>query len=162
MKQLLILAFLTFLFVSCGNDSSQTTGNDNNSGVKQMDPSTYDPKRGEGKYDQVDLSAAIDPNMVAKGQEIVDTKCFACHYMDSRRLVGPGWEGLMTKHKPEWIMNFITEPAPMIDKDPELQAQLEICLVRMPNQSLTDDDARNVLEFMRQNDLDQEANEGEE
>ena len=40
----------------------------------------------------------------------------------------------------------------MIDKDPELQAQLEICLVRMPNQSLTDTDARNILEFMRQND----------
>ena len=49
-------------------------------------------------------------------------------------------------------MNFITNPDDMIDKDPELQAQLEICLVRMPNQSLTDDDARKLLEFMRQND----------
>jgi hypothetical protein len=29
---------------------------------------------------------------------------------------------------------------------------LEICLVRMPNQNLTDDDAFAVLEFMRQND----------
>jgi hypothetical protein len=40
----------------------------------------------------------------------------------------------------------------MIDKDPELQAQLELCLVRMPNQSLTDKEARDVLEFMRKND----------
>ena len=30
----------------------------------------------------------------------------------------------------------------MINQDPELQAQLELCLVRMPNQSLTEDDAR--------------------
>ncbi len=45
-------------------------------------------------------------------------------------------------------MNFITNPDPMIDKDPKLQAQLELCLVRMPNQSLSDDDARNILEFM--------------
>jgi hypothetical protein len=29
---------------------------------------------------------------------------------------------------------------------------LELCLVRMPNQSLTDDDARAILEFMRKND----------
>jgi hypothetical protein len=40
----------------------------------------------------------------------------------------------------------------MIDKDPKLQAQLELCLLRMPNQSLTDADARNILEFMRKND----------
>ena len=40
----------------------------------------------------------------------------------------------------------------MIDKDPAVQAALELCLVRMPNQSLSDVDARNVLEFMRKND----------
>lgn len=49
-------------------------------------------------------------------------------------------------------MNFITNPDPMIDKDPAVQAQYELCLVRMPNQGLTDDDARHILEFMRQND----------
>jgi hypothetical protein len=30
----------------------------------------------------------------------------------------------------------------MIDKDPEVQAQLEICLVRMPNPRIADDEAR--------------------
>ena len=40
----------------------------------------------------------------------------------------------------------------MINKDTKAQAMLEICLVRMPNQGLSDDDARNVLEFMRKND----------
>jgi hypothetical protein len=66
--------------------------------------------------------------------------------------VGPGWAGVTKKQSPEWIMNFITNPDAMIDKDPELQAQLEICLVRMPNQNLTDEDARHILEFMRKND----------
>lgn len=50
------------------------------------------------------------------------------------------------------IMNFITNTDEMLNKDPEAQAQLEICLVRMPNQSLSDDEARNLLEFMRKND----------
>jgi len=40
----------------------------------------------------------------------------------------------------------------MLNKDPEAQAQLEICLVRMPNQNVSDDDARNIYEFMRNND----------
>jgi hypothetical protein len=29
---------------------------------------------------------------------------------------------------------------------------LEICLVKMPNQSLAENDARSILEFMRKND----------
>ena len=49
-------------------------------------------------------------------------------------------------------MNFITNPDPMIEKDPAVQAQLELCLVRMPNQNLSDAEARNILEFMRRND----------
>jgi len=49
-------------------------------------------------------------------------------------------------------MNFTTNPDEMIDKDPKAQAMLEICLVRMPNQNLSDAEARSVLEFMRKND----------
>lgn len=49
-------------------------------------------------------------------------------------------------------MNFISNPDPMIDVDPELQKQLELCLVRMPNQGLTDKEARDVLEYMREID----------
>jgi hypothetical protein len=49
-------------------------------------------------------------------------------------------------------MNFSTNPDVMLDKDPKAQAMLEICLVRMPNQNLSDDDARNVYEYMRKND----------
>jgi hypothetical protein len=40
----------------------------------------------------------------------------------------------------------------MIEKDTAAQKMLEECLVRMPNQNLADDEARSVLEFMRQND----------
>jgi hypothetical protein len=67
-------------------------------------------------------------------------------------LVGPGWKGVTQRHKPEWILNFVTNTDDMLDKDPKAQAMLEICMVRMPNQNLTDDQAREVLEFMRKND----------
>ena len=90
--------------------------------------------------------------MAAEGKEISEVKCTSCHKMTDERLVGPGWLGVTKKHKPHWIMNFITDPDPMIDVDPELQAQLELCLVRMPNQNLTDEEARKVLEYMREID----------
>jgi hypothetical protein len=40
----------------------------------------------------------------------------------------------------------------MLEQDPEAQKLLEECLVRMPNQNLTKEDARKVLEFQRRND----------
>jgi mono/diheme cytochrome c family protein len=90
--------------------------------------------------------------MADAGKKVYDIKCSACHKLSGEKLVGPGWSGVTKKLSPEWIMNFITNPDAMIDKDPEAQAQLEICLVRMPNQNLTDEDARNIYEFMRKND----------
>jgi cytochrome c551/c552 len=72
--------------------------------------------------------------------------------MTDEKLVGPGWKDVTKRHSAEWIMNFITNTDAMLDKDPKAQAQLEICLVRMPNQSLSDDDARHIYEFMRKND----------
>lgn len=113
---------------------------------------SYDPDRGEGKFTSVNLGDKLDANMAKGGEKIFNVKCSACHKVTDEKLVGPGWKGVTTRHKPEWIMNFITNTDKMIDKDPKAQAMLEICLVRMPNQNLTDADARNLLEFMRKND----------
>ena len=113
--------------------------------------SDYDPHRGEGKFSNVEVGP-LNETMVDAGKKIFDIKCSACHKLTNEKLVGPGWAGVTKKLSPAWIMNFITNPDAMIDKDPELQSQLEICLVRMPNQNLNDDDARNILEFMRKND----------
>lgn len=142
------------LFTSCGKKENATEdfSTSGASTEKAADVSTYDPNRGLGKFTTVDLGAKLDDAMAAEGEKIQSVKCSACHKLTDEKLVGPGWKGVTSRQKPEWIMNFITNPDPMIDKDPKLQALLEICLVRMPNQSLTDADARNLLEFMRKND----------
>ena len=49
-------------------------------------------------------------------------------------------------------MNMITNVDVMLEQDPEAQKLLEQCLVRMPNQNITQDDARKIIEFMRSND----------
>lgn len=156
MNKLLLLIAIA-MFVSCGekksnDDFSAPSSSSETEESTTSDPSTYDPHRGEGKYTTVELGATLDQALATKGEEVAGVKCTSCHKLTDEKLVGPGWKGVTERRKPEWIMNFITNPDPMIDKDPEVQAQLEICLVRMPNQSLTDDDARQILEYMRKND----------
>lgn len=153
-----LVAISALIMTACGGSENKTAG-DNTTGSKPesmvgKSPESYDPKRGEGKFsaENLKIDAAIDQKMVAAGSSIQEVKCASCHKVTEEKLVGPGWKGVTTRRAPEWIMNFISNPDPMIDKDPEVQAQLELCLVRMPNQGLTDDEARSVLEFMRNND----------
>lgn len=153
MKKLLVIFTLGIFVYACSNSSNQN--NDSASSSTSNTPAStedYDPKRGEGKFENVEVGPGIDAAMAAEGKTISDLKCASCHKYTDERLVGPGWAGVTEKHRPEWIMNFVTNPDPMIDKDPELQAQLELCLVRMPNQNIADDEARMIVEFMRQND----------
>lgn len=152
-----LIAFLIAFIVACGGNTSSdnSSGDSNNSasttGDESSDVAKYDPKRGEGKFTDVKLGP-LDASKAELGTGIFKVKCAPCHKLTDERLVGPGWKGVTERNSPEWIMNFITNPDAMIDVDPKLQAQLEICLVRMPNQSLSDDDARNLVEYMRQND----------
>lgn len=91
----------------------------------------------------------IDNAMAEKGKMTYDVKCQACHSMGENRVVGPGWKGVTTKRKPEWIMNMVLNVDVMLESDPEAQKMLEECLVRMPNQNLNKEEGRQVLEFMR-------------
>jgi len=155
MNKLSLLIVTMLVVVSCGK--KENSGDDfskpsTEETTANSDPSSYDPKRGEGKFDKVDLGATLDQAMANEGQKVAEVKCTSCHKTTEEKLVGPGWKGVTERRTPQWIMNFSTNPDPMIDKDPEVQAQLEICLVRMPNQGLKDEEARSVLEFMRKND----------
>lgn len=154
MKKLAILAFTVTLILSCGGDKSKSSEDFSkpDATAPAAAASDYDPNRGEGKFDKVDLSPTLDQAMAGTGEQVAGVKCLSCHKPTEEKLVGPGWKGVTERRQPQWIMNFITNPDPMIDKDPEVQAQLEICLVRMPNQGLTDEEARNILEYMRKID----------
>ncbi|HEY5405470.1 MAG TPA: c-type cytochrome [Ginsengibacter sp.] len=162
MKKLFVLGIVTIFMAACGGgNSSESTqpgattaesGSDASAKSGAADVSSYDPNRGTGKFTHVDIADKLDPAMAASGDKIYEVKCAGCHKLTDEKLVGPGWKGVTARQKPEWIMNFVTNTDEMITKDPKAQAMLEICLVRMPNQNLTDTDARDLLEFMRKND----------
>ncbi|MCX6202810.1 MAG: cytochrome c [Bacteroidetes bacterium] len=149
---LFILMVLTMLY-ACGG--GQTVASDavvaSTSDLNAN--SSYDPERGEGKFRNVEIPSAINEKLAHAGTKVYEVKCSPCHKLSAEKLVGPGWKGVTERFKPEWIMNFVTNTDAMLNKDPKAQAQLEICLVRMPNQNVSDEDARNVYEFMRKNDV---------
>jgi len=156
-KKLILVAGMAIAIfaAACGGGDAKSSDSTADEKAKSgsSDAPSYDPKRGEGSFDETNVKLGpVDAALADKGKSIAETKCFSCHKTTSEKLVGPGWKGVTARHPAHWIMNFITSPDAMIDKDPEVQAQLEICLVRMPNQNLSADDARSIVEFMRQND----------
>ena len=108
--------------------------------------------KGIGRFTNIQLTHPLDAVMLEKGSSIYQSKCFACHKLTTELLMGPGWAGVTDRRTPEWIMNWITNTKIMLDKDLAAQADLAVCLIRMPEQDLTDEQARDVLEFMRKND----------
>lgn len=101
---------------------------------------------------EIQLSNPLNAAWVAAGKGIYELKCLACHKLTDEKVVGPGWAGVTKRREPVWIINMITNVDVMLEKDEEAQKLLEQCLVRMPNQNITQDEARHLLEFMRQND----------
>lgn len=101
---------------------------------------------------EIALNNPLDLAMIDEGQKIYDMKCSSCHKLTEERLVGPGWAGVTKKRKPVWIMNMITNVDMMLAEDAEAQKLLELCLVRMPNQNISEKEARSIIEMMRKND----------
>lgn len=106
----------------------------------------------EIKPGDITLTTPLNAEWVTAGKAIYDVKCQSCHKLTGDRVVGPGWKDVTKRREPHWIMNMINNVDMMLEKDPEAQKLLEQCLVRMPNQNLSKDEARQVLEFMRSND----------
>jgi mono/diheme cytochrome c family protein len=150
MKKSFLFFTLALFLYACGGG-----GGDNNKTVESLQPA--DDGKGYGEITEVKLNETLNADMVERGRAIYDMKCSACHKLTAQRVVGPGWAGLTEKRKPEWIMNMITNVDVMLAKDPTAQKLLEECLTRMPNQNVSVGDARDLLEFIYQNDLDKKS-----
>lgn len=151
MKNVTVLMFIALWFFACGgSDDSADTGGE--APKSMIADAKEDDGKGVGPVQEVVLNNPLNQDMVTAGSAIFDMKCAACHKLTDQRVVGPGFKGVTDRRKPEWIMNMIMNADIMLEEDPTAQALLKECLVRMPNQNLTEEDARNVLEFAMAND----------
>ena len=141
-------------FSSCAPDKPKEKAEDEGyDDIAQAEPLKNDHDgKGIGQIKEVKLNTPLEQERIPRGQAIYEMKCSACHKLTDQRVVGPGWKDVTKRRKPEWIMNMVTNVDVMLDQDAEAQKLLELCLTRMPNQNVSVGDARDILEFMRQND----------
>jgi cytochrome c2 len=148
-----VFIFAAALFVVSCSDGTKTDNSTAETNTTEESATDDNEVHGEMiKPEDVQVTTPLNKEWVAEGKSIYDMKCQSCHKLSDEKLVGPGWKGVTSRREPHWIMNMVTNVDMMLESDPEAQKLLEQCLVRMPNQNLSKDEARHVLEFMRSND----------
>jgi len=139
-----LVLITAFALAACGGDSSST----DTSASETASSETAAPASDLPIVEALDLGP-VDAALATQGEEIYTTRCTTCHKQDER-YIGPALQGLLDRRSPEWVMNMILAPEKMIASDPEAQALLAEYNVPMTNQNLTQDEARAVLEYLRQ------------
>ena len=104
-------------------------------------------RKGIGPVEEVELGP-VDERMAAEGEQIFTSRCASCHRLDER-YVGPPRGDVLERRTPEFVMNMILNPAEMIERHPVVRQLLAQYYVRMPNQGLTREQARAVVEYLR-------------
>ena len=91
---------------------------------------------------------SLDEKLVNEGKSIFNDKCSACHSLDIE-VEGPALRAITKKLRPEYIMNYLLNTTDMQRRDPLMQKLVGEYKVMMPDQQLTRDDARAILEYLR-------------
>lgn len=147
-----------FIAVCAGFLLTACAGAGNNTSDKQATSEPEDPvntieadplqNKGIGPVKSVTLEE-INEQMVLEGEKIFQVKCSACHKTD-QKYIGPAPKGILERRSPEWVMNMILNPEEMLQKDPiAKQLLMEANGAIMANQGLTEEEARNILEYFR-------------
>ena len=105
-------------------------------------------------YDQGPRAAEtpIDESKVVVGRQLFQTKgCSACHSF-GKRMSGPNLSGVTRRRTADWMEHQILHPEIMTHQDPISRQLFAQFALQMPNQGLTPDQARAVIEFFKHTD----------
>lgn len=151
MKLLLVISSLLLVTAcSSGNGADAPSQPEAESGL-----SAFEMEHGIGPIkDEITLTE-IDLAKVELGKTIFDSKCMSCHKFGDR-YVGPDLAQIMDTRSPAYIMNMMMNPAEMVEKHPEARAKLAEFMTPMPFQNVSEEDARNILEYIRTQQTNQQ------
>ncbi|MBB6611644.1 cytochrome c [Pontibacter sp. Tf4] len=149
--------FCSAILFSCssgGNEEQAADAPQEEAGLAHQEEAApaEDNGLGIGPVTSVEVGEGIDQALADNGKSIFEGKCSACHQLSDQKIVGPGLAGVTERRKPEWIMNMIINPEQMTKEDPTAKKLLAEHLTQMTNQNVNEQDARAILEFLRQND----------
>lgn len=108
----------------------------------------FELENGIGPVKEVVTLGEPDHDMAEAGEKVFQQKCSACHKM-GEKYVGPALGDVTTRRTPTYIMNMILNPQEMVERHPVAKQLLAEHMTFMPNQGLTRDEARQVVEYLR-------------
>jgi len=144
-----IIVCMVFFTLGCGGGNKEESGQeDAPQSMVAEDPDPMEDK-GIGPITSIVIPNEIDVELARQGEDVYNSMCTACHKPDSD-FIGPSPKGIMDRRTPEWVMNMILNPEEMTQKN-KIAKDLLIKFNGAPmiNQSLTEEQARAVLEYFR-------------
>lgn len=141
---------VAILLFSCGESKKKDISDFKASSSPQEETASVDPMQNKGIGPVKSLTLGeLDQAMADAGKAIFDANCAACHKPD-KKFIGPAPKDILLRRSPEWVMNMILNPEEMLQKDPiAKQLLIEANGAPMANQNLTEEQARQVLEYFR-------------
>jgi cytochrome c len=95
-----------------------------------------------------------DEAQAEAGESLFQSKgCSACHAFGSRA-TGPDLAGVSTRRTARWIESQILHPEVMVKEDPIARGLFAQFALQMPNQKLTEAEARSIVEYFKHRDAE--------
>ena len=148
----LSIVAIAALMSSCSGDKPKAGAKEKAPVKKEVKAETstanFMDDKGVGPITSITLGA-IDTALATKGKATYKAKgCISCHKI-SKRFVGPALKGVTQRRSPEWIMNMILDPENMVANNAAAKQLLAEYSAPMANQNLTEEEAREILEYFR-------------
>jgi mono/diheme cytochrome c family protein len=90
----------------------------------------------------------VDDALAKEGETAFTTKCSACHKL-AERYVGPELGQVLSRRRPEFVMNQILNSNEMVQRHPVVKELLAQYYTPMPVQVTDQAEARAILEYLR-------------
>ena len=134
----------------CGkeDDDDKDEGREREEHEKKEELTAFELEHGIGPVKEPIQLGALDKAMAATGETVFETKCSACHKMDTL-YIGPALGDVTTRRSGAFVMNMIPNPQEMVERHPVAKQLLAERMTFMANQNLTLEEARAVLEYLR-------------
>jgi len=149
MRAIWLLPPVLFALTACGGKTASAAGESKAEAPAAGGLTPFQQENGIGPVTEaVTVGATPDHEMAEQGEDVFEHKCGMCHKM-GEKYVGPALGEVTKRRTPTYIMNMILNPQEMVERHPVAKQLLAEHMTFMPNQGLTQEEARKVVEYLR-------------